>query len=104
MVGYVNRTNVTDFESCFANVLSNTSAYMPPSPLRTSYFPEDTLLASQTPYQDTGLSPIPCSFSVAVEDAVFDVCDSFSVSPRREPGVGGGSKVRDGNFGVGALP
>ncbi len=104
LVGYVRRTTVTDFESCFAKVLSNTSAYMPPSPLGTSYFPLDTLLASQIPYQNTGLSPMLLSFSVAVEDAFRDVCDSFSVSSGRIAGVGGGSKVNEGNLRVGALP
>ena len=44
------------------------------------------------------------SFSVAVEDAFRGECSSFAGSPERILGGGGGSKVNEGNFGVGALP
>ena len=71
-MGYVNKTNVADLANDLAKVLSNTRAYIPPSSRGTSYVPVDTLFASHVPYQDTGLSPMLFSFSVAVDDAFFD--------------------------------
>lgn len=41
------------------------------------------------------------NFSVAVEDTFREVDTS---SPKRNPGVGGGSKVEEGSRGVGAFP
>lgn len=71
-MGYVNKTNVADLANDLAKVLSKTRAYIPPSLGGTSYVPVDTLFASHVPYQDTGLSPILFSFSVAVDDAFFE--------------------------------
>lgn len=70
-MGYVNKTKIADLANDLAKVLSKTRAYIAPSFLGTSYVPVDTLFASHTPYQDTGLSPILFSFSVALDDAFF---------------------------------
>lgn len=72
-MGYVNRTKVADLANDLAKVLSNTRAYMAPSFCGTSYVPVETLFASHVPYHDTGFSPMLFSFSVAVDDEVFDV-------------------------------
>ena len=71
-MGYVNKTKVADLANDLAKVLSKTRAYIAPSFLGTSYVPVDTLFASQVPYQDTGLSPMLLSFSVAVDDAFLE--------------------------------
>lgn len=88
-------------ENCFAKVLSKTKAYIPPSFLGMSYFPVATRLASQMPYHEIGLRPMLFSFSVAVDEALRDECGSAGRSLGLMPGVGGGSKVEDGSFGIG---
>lgn len=96
------RTNVAVFDIVFENVLSNTSAYIPPSPLGTLYTPWEILSASHFPIHDFGLKPMLFNFSVAVDEAFLDPGSAalslslFSFSSRSvdsRSGVGGGSKV-----------
>jgi hypothetical protein len=102
-VGYVMRTKVACFDTVLEKVLSKTSPYMPPSPVGTSYVPNDTWSASHFPCHCTCFSPIADSFS---NTTVLSFLDVDNPRPRvvgtSSPGVEGpASKVaEDGRCGV----
>lgn len=64
----------------------------------------DTQPGSHVPYHEIGFNPIAFNFSVAEDDAFLEPWQSCEASAGRTPGVGGGSNVEEGSFGVGALP
>lgn len=96
------RTKVAVLETFFEKVLSNTSPYMPPSPVGTAYVPMDTMSASHLPCQCTCFSPMADSFSSTTVRSLREVEDPRPrVVGGSRPGVEGpASKVAEEGRGV----
>jgi hypothetical protein len=102
LVGYVRSAKVAVLANCLENVLSKTSAYIPPRSTGTSYFPSLTLSASHFPGHKTKIRPMLLNFWTAVEESLREEGDRRPAASTF--GVAASTNEEDARLGVREAP